>query len=102
MTSCVRWLPDALCSGAMDTRVKPLVLPLLLALAPSVAGAQQVDPHFKLEKLADGVYAAVRTDPPGWGANANNLFVVDADGVVVVDTNFGPSSTKDVLKALRT
>ena len=62
--------------------------------------ASRWSPHFKLEQLADGVYAAVRTDPPGWGANANNLFVIDADGVVVVDTNFGPSSTKDVLKAL--
>ena len=77
------------------------LLACLLALAPMVASAQQVDPHFKIEKLADGVFAAVRTDPPGWGANANNLFIIDDDGVVVVDTNFGPSSTKDVLKALR-
>ena len=78
-----------------------LIFPLLLALVPSLAAAQQVDPHFKIEKLSDGVFAAVRTDPPGWGANANNLFIIDNDGVVVVDTNFGPSSTKDVLKALR-
>ena len=33
--------------------------------------------------------------------NANNLFIIDSDGVVVVDTNFGPSSTRDVLAALR-
>jgi cyclase len=78
------------------------VCALILALVPEAAAAQQVDPHFKIEKLADGVYAAIRTDPPGWGANANNLFIIDADGVVVVDTNFGPSSTKAVLKALRT
>ncbi len=82
-------------------RLRRLLLPILFAFA-AAARAQPVDPHFKLEQLADGVYAAVRTDPPGWGANANNLFVIDADGVVVVDTNFGPSSTKDVLKALRT
>ena len=78
------------------------VISLLLALAPAIAAAQQVDPHFRIERLAEGVFAAIRTDPPGWGANANNLFVIDNDGVVVVDTNFGPSSTRDVLKALRT
>lgn len=82
--------------------MRRLAFVFLLAVVPAAAAAQQVDPHFRIEKLADGVFAAVRTDPPGWGANANNLFIIDNDGVVVVDTNFGPSSTRDVLKALRT
>lgn len=85
----------------ISTEVSVIRLLSLLVLVPSLAAAQQVDPHFKIEKLAEGVFAAIRTDPPGWGANANNLFIIDNDGVVVVDTNFGPSSTKDVLKALR-
>ena len=82
--------------------MRRLAFVIVLALVPAAAAAQQADPHFRIEKLADGVFAAVRTDPPGWGANANNLFIIDNDGVVVVDTNFGPSSTRDVLKALRT
>jgi cyclase len=47
------------------------------------------------------VYASIRKEPVGLGVDANNLFVIDDDGVVVVDTNFGPSSTREVLAALR-
>jgi glyoxylase-like metal-dependent hydrolase (beta-lactamase superfamily II) len=33
--------------------------------------------------------------------DANNLFVIDDAGVVVVDTNFGATSTREVAAALR-
>jgi cyclase len=56
---------------------------------------------FEFQKLADGVYASIRGEPVGLGVDANNLFVIDDDGVVVVDTNFGPSSTRQVLASLR-
>jgi len=57
---------------------------------------------FEFQKLADGVYASIRTEPVGLGVDANNLFVIGDDGVVVVDTNFGPSSTRQALAGLRT
>jgi glyoxylase-like metal-dependent hydrolase (beta-lactamase superfamily II) len=69
-----------------------LVLSLVSAQAP---------PSFEIQKLADGVYASIRREPVGLGVDANNLFIVDADGVVVVDTNFGASSTRHVIAALK-
>jgi cyclase len=68
--------------------------------APS-RGEAQGSPSFTVQKLTDGVYASLRTEPIGLGVDANNLFVVGPDGVVVVDTNFGPSSTRQVLAELR-
>lgn len=55
-----------------------------------------------VQKLADGVYASIWNEPVGLGVDANNLFVIDDEGVVVVDTNFGATSTREVLAALRT
>ena len=80
------------------------LLPLMmtcLALAPMFAQLAEETFQFQFHKLADGVYASIRKEPVGLGVEANNLFVVDDDGVVVVDTNFGPSSTRQVLAALR-
>ena len=56
---------------------------------------------FEFQKLAEGVYASIRREPVGLGVDANNLFVIGDDGVLVVDTNFGPSSTRHVLASLR-
>jgi glyoxylase-like metal-dependent hydrolase (beta-lactamase superfamily II) len=64
-------------------------------------GLRSAEDKFDFQKLADGVYASIRTEPVGLGVDANNLFIIDDDGVVVVDTNFGPSSTRRVLAALR-
>src|SRR5688572_30746752 len=82
-------------------------LPVLLvtALAAGVLSpiaAQPPAPQFEFQKLADGVYASIRTEAVGLGVDANNLFIIDDDGVVVVDTNFGQSSTRQVLASLRT
>ena len=77
----------------------PLVISAgFLTLGPLTA---QTGDAFEFQKLADGVYASVRKEPVGFGVDANNLFVIDDDGVVVVDTNFGSSSTRKVLAALR-
>ena len=70
-----------------------------LLLPPIVV--ESAEETFEFQKLADGVYASIRKEPVGLGVDANNLFVIDDDGVVVVDTNFGPSSTRQVLAALR-
>ena len=73
----------------------------LLALSLQL-GATPPAPPFEFTQLADGVYASIRQEPVGLGVDANNLFVVGDDGVLVVDTNFGPSSTRQVLAKLRT
>jgi len=78
-----------------------VVFALLGAAVLSPLNAQTPAPAFEFQKLADGVYAVIRQEPVGLGVDANNLFIVDDDGVVVVDSNFGPSSTRSVLAALR-
>ena len=77
-------------------------LSLALLIASLAVAATPPAPAFEFTQLADGVYASVRKEPVGLGVDANNLFVFGEDGVLVVDTNFGPSSTRQVLANLRT
>jgi hypothetical protein len=57
--------------------------------------------NFDVQKLADGVYAVIRKDLPGLMVDANNVFIINDDDVVVVDANGAPSITREVLAALR-
>jgi cyclase len=57
--------------------------------------------NFDLQKLAGGVYAVIRKEPPGFMVDANNVLIINDDDVVVVDSNGAPSITKEVLAALR-
>lgn len=57
--------------------------------------------NFEVQKLAEGVYAVIRKEPPGLMVDANNVFIINDDDVVVVDSNGAPSITKEVLAALR-
>ena len=54
--------------------------------------------NFRVERLADGVYAVVRNDPPGMMCDGNSGFIVNQDGVVVIDA---PESSAEVLAAIR-
>ncbi len=73
---------------------------LLLALGPATAAAAApVHPGFQVQRLADGVYAAVRTDPPGLMVDANSLFIVNDADVVVVDA---PEASAELIAALKT
>jgi glyoxylase-like metal-dependent hydrolase (beta-lactamase superfamily II) len=68
--------------------------------------SQTVEPasparNFEIEKLAVGVYAVIRREPPGLMVDANNVFIINDDGVVVVDSNGAPSITREVLAAIR-
>jgi glyoxylase-like metal-dependent hydrolase (beta-lactamase superfamily II) len=56
---------------------------------------------FDVEKLADGVYAVMRREPAGLAVHANNLFIVNEDDVVVVDTSQSLALTKEIIAALR-
>jgi glyoxylase-like metal-dependent hydrolase (beta-lactamase superfamily II) len=57
--------------------------------------------NFDVQKLAEGVYAVIRQDPPGLMVDANNVFIINDDDVVVIDSNGAPLITKEVLAALR-
>lgn len=83
---------------------------LAVALAAALSGlvlrgqtpAPPVEPpRFAIQKVADGVYAAIRTEPAGLMFDANSVFIVNDDDVVVVDTNVTPSSARASIAALR-
>ncbi len=81
--------------------------PELLCLVFAIAGwcisnnviAQTAD--FKISKVADNVYVALRTEPPGLTVNGNSVFIINDNDVVVVDTTLTPGSATEVLAALR-
>lgn len=77
---------------------RALTFALLLWVAPSVfAQAEGAD----IVKVAEGVYASVRREPPGLMFNSNTVFIINEDDVVVVDTNISPASARENLAALR-
>ncbi len=57
--------------------------------------------NFEVQKIADGVYAAIRKEPPGLMFDANVVFIINDKDVIVVDTNISIVSAKEVLAALR-
>ncbi|WP_028446269.1 MBL fold metallo-hydrolase [Chitinimonas koreensis] len=72
----------------------------VLALFASLL-SHAADPGFELVPLADGVYAAMRQDPPGYAVEANSLIVVNDRDVLVVDAQSNLAATRAVLTALR-
>lgn len=81
--------------------MRALVL-LVVASVALAARPSQTSPYsFELQQIADGVYVAVRKEHPGLMFNANSVFVVTDEDVVVVDTNITPSSAAELLAALR-
>lgn len=54
-----------------------------------------------VQKLAEGVYAAIRKEPPGIFVDANCVFIVNDQDVVIVDANLTPGSARECLAALR-
>ena len=60
---------------------------LLAAIPSGAATSPQVAPGFSIQELAPGVHALVRTAPPGLLVDGNVLVIVNADDVVVVDSN---------------
>ena len=88
------------------------VLPALIALAttpctPRVLStdATSAQPttvgHVVVTPLGSGVYAAIRAEPLGLAVNANSLFIVNDDHVVVVDAQFTRAATEENIAALR-
>ena len=78
----------------------------LFALAAWAAAAGAPAAHaqpgnFELVKLAEGVYVARRTEPPGLTVNGNSVFIVNEEDVVVVDATLTPGTAREGLAALR-
>jgi len=75
---------------------------LIVLFVPLIASGQSSQSgNFEMVKVADGVYAAIRTEPPGLTVNGNSVFIVNDDDVVVVDTTLTPGTAKEELAALR-
>jgi len=79
-----------------------LMLGGLLLASVTPAADTRPDRGFTIDQLADGVYAVVRHEPPGLATHANNVFIVNDEDVMVVDTSQSPALTREVLAALRT
>jgi len=56
---------------------------------------------FTIQQLADGVYAAIRKQPPLFSFDPNNVFIINDNDVIVVDANASLAATKELLAALR-
>jgi cyclase len=68
----------------------------LLGAAPAAAGEV-----FHLQKLADGVYAAIVDPNPPMYVFANSLIVINRKDVLVVDTQASPSAARALLAEIR-
>jgi len=70
----------------------------LLALSIPAA-ARNAD--FEVQKIAGGVYAVIRREPPSLWFNPNTVFIIGKKDVTVVDTNISSRYTREVLAELR-
>ena len=77
----------------------------LTAPAPSVSGPRPCPAGrctgFEWQPLGDGIYAAIRREPPGLLEHANSLVIVNDADVVVVDSQMTPRATREVIRAIR-
>jgi len=77
------------------------LLLILSLLALSFVGALAQAPQFEMVKVTEGIYAAIRKEPPGLTVNANSVFIINQDDIVVIDTTLTPATAKEELAALR-
>ncbi len=84
----------------MNKRVFALLL-LWGLLQANLVIAQAQPSNFEIQKLADGVYAAIRKQPPLMSFDPNNVFIINDEDVVVVEANASLAATKELLAALR-
>jgi len=74
---------------------------LLVLLLPIILPVKVHAAEFELARVADGVYAAIRGEPPGLTFVANTVFIINDDDVVVVDTGIGPATARAAIAALK-
>src|SRR5258706_4043747 len=81
-------------SGVSCSAITRLLLAVLLL--PTFASASQ---NFDIQKIGDGVYAAITK--PGSPAGSNGAFIGNKDDVLVVDTHYRPSFARELLDEIR-
>ena len=74
---------------------------LLVIFTFAVNKSISATPRFKIVKLSDGVYAAIRTEPPGLTVNGNSVFIINDDDVVVVDTTLTPGTAREIIAEIK-
>lgn len=77
-------------------RCVAVVFAAVLVLSFHETARGQSSAYFNIQKVADGVYAAIAKP----GVLCNGAFIVTDDGVVVVDTHLRPSWAKDLIAAI--
>lgn len=85
----------------MRTHASWIALATLVAVHAPADSQSNPAANFEVQPVAENVYAVIRKDPPGLMVDANNVFIVNDDDVVVVDANGAPAITREVLAALR-
>ena len=89
----------------MSARLAGPRWPGLLALGCAVVSLALVSEssaaHIRVETLAPGIVAFLRTEPPGLAFDSNSVAIINDDDVIVVDAQSSPDSTREVLTALR-
>jgi cyclase len=73
---------------------------LVPAMLASLAGSAGAEDPFDLQKVTDGVYAAVAK--PRTPINCNAAVIVYDEGVLVVDTHSRPSSARALIQQIKT
>jgi cyclase len=77
---------------------------VVAARAGPIAGGPPCDPAacagYDWQVLGDGLYAAIRREPPGLLEHANSLVIVNDTDVVVVDSQMTPSATRELIRAI--
>jgi len=73
----------------------PLLALLLCLASPAVHAVAE------LSKISEGVYAFMRTEPPGLTFISNTVFIINEEDVVVIDTGIGPSVAAAAIEALK-
>ena len=97
-----RRLPaSTLCLPALAACLFALCVFAPLAFSPPASARRTPPAKFDVVKLAEGVYAAVRKDAPGFAVESNSVFIVGDDGVIVVDAQSNLAATRETLAALR-
>jgi len=86
-----RWLHNLLLSVGV----------LSLAAVTLSAQAERPTRSFKVEKIADGIFAVIRTEPASLWFNPNNVFIIGKRDCIVVDSNLTSQYTREVLAELR-
>ena len=80
-----------------------MALLLLLCLSTAVSVRADTIPSrgITVERLADGIYAVLRREPPGLINESNSLLIIGEQDVIVVDAQSSVGRTQETLAALR-